>query len=192
MIQAKEGTRGLLQKLLKQEEAVVEAGGMFLVRWWWFGRDTHLWQSGDGERCVVRRPQVALFHRECFAQLQGGDEPILYEAWLQETKKTRKNEPLTPECQTCQASERILQAARSRKDESTFGAWTMARCYSGSAAELVYHLSCVYTLRSALDKIEEKSQPQFQGDSADRGEIANHYVVSSSYSAAFECVAGYI
>ena len=26
------------------------------------------------------------FHQECFAQLQGGDVPILYEAWLQETK----------------------------------------------------------------------------------------------------------
>ena len=43
--------------------------------------------------------------------------------------------------------------------------------YSGSAAELVYHLSCLYTLSSTLNKIEEKSQPQFQGDSADRGAI---------------------
>ena len=50
----------------------------------------------------------------------------------------------------------------------------MARCYSVSAAELVYHLSCLYTLSSTLDKIEEKIQPQFQGDSADRGAIANH------------------
>ena len=41
-------------------------------------------------------------------------------------------------------------------------------------------------------KIEEKSQPQFQGDSADRGAIANHNVASSSYSAAFEHVAGFI
>ena len=68
----------------------------------------------------------------------------------------------------------------------------MARCYSGSAAELVFHLSCLYTLSSTLDKIEEKSQPQFQGDSADRGAIANHDVASSSYSAAFEHVAGFI
>ena len=75
------------------------------VGWWWFGRDTHQWQSGDGERCVARRPQAAPFHQECFAKLQGGDVPILYEAWLQETKKKGKIEPLTPECQTCQASE---------------------------------------------------------------------------------------
>ena len=52
----------------------------------------------------------------------------------------------------------------------------MARCYSVSAAEVVYHLSCLYTLSSRLDKIEEKIQPQFQGDSADRGAIANHDV----------------
>ena len=31
----------------------------------------------------------------------------------------------------------------------------MARYYSGSAAELVYHRSCFYTLSSMLDKIEE-------------------------------------
>ena len=68
----------------------------------------------------------------------------------------------------------------------------MARCYSGSAAELVYHLSCLYTLSSTLDKIEEKSQPQFQGDSADRAATANHDVASSFYSAAFEHVAGFI
>ena len=37
-----------------------------------------------------------------------------------------------------------------------------------------------------------KSQPQFQGDSADRGAIANHDVASSSCSAAFEHVAGFI
>ena len=71
-------------------------------------------------------------------------------------------------------------------------AWTIARCYSGSAAELVYHLSCLYILSRTLDKIEEKSQPQFQGDSADRGAIANHDVASSSYCAAFEHVAGFI
>ena len=88
---------------------------------------------------------------------------------------------------------RILQAARLRKDERvSLRAWTIARCYSGSAAELVYHLSCLYTLSSTLDKIEEKSQLQFQGDSADRGAIANHDVASSSYSAAFEHVAGFI
>ena len=68
----------------------------------------------------------------------------------------------------------------------------MARCYSVSAAELVYHLSCLCTLSSTLDKIEEKIQPQFQGDSADRGAIANHDVASSSYSAALEHVAGFI
>ena len=57
----------------------------------------------------------------------------------------------------------------------------------------MYHLSCLYTLSSTLDKIEEKSQPQFQGDSADSGAIANHDVASSSYSAAFEHdVAGFI
>ena len=88
---------------------------------------------------------------------------------------------------------RILQAARLRKDERvSLRAWTIARCYSGSAAELVYHLSCLYTLSSTLDKIGEKSQPQFQGDSADRGAIANHDVASSSYCAAFEHVAGFI
>ena len=68
----------------------------------------------------------------------------------------------------------------------------MTRCCSGSAAKLVYHLSCLYAFSSTLDKIEEKSQPQFQGDSADRGAIANHDVASSSYSAAFEHVAGFI
>ena len=88
---------------------------------------------------------------------------------------------------------RILQAARLRKDERvSLRAWTIARCYSGSAAGLVYHLSCLYTLSSTLDKIEEKSQPQFQGDSADRGAIANHDVASRSYCAAFEHVAGFI
>ena len=88
---------------------------------------------------------------------------------------------------------RILQAARLRKDERvSLRAWIIARCYSGSAAELVYHLSCLYILSSTLDKIEEKSQPQFPGDSADRGAIANHDVVSSSYCAAFEHVAGFI
>ena len=56
----------------------------------------------------------------------------------------------------------------------------------------MYHLSCLYTLSSTLDKIEETSQPQFQGDSADRGAIANHDVASSSYSAAFEHVSGFI
>ena len=68
----------------------------------------------------------------------------------------------------------------------------MARCYSGSAAELVYHLSCLYTLPGTLDEIEEKSQSQFQGDSADRGATANHDVASSSYSVAFEHVACFI
>ena len=88
---------------------------------------------------------------------------------------------------------RILQAARLRKNERvSLRAWTTATCYSGSAAELVYHLSCLYTLSSMLDKIEEKSQPQFQGDSADRGAIANHDGVPSSYSAAVEHVAGFI
>ena len=52
---------------------------------------------------------------------------------------------------------------------STLRTWTMAKCYSGSAAELVYHLSCLYTLPGTLDEIEEKSQSQFQGDSADKG-----------------------
>ena len=33
----------------------------------------------------------------------------------------------------------------------------MARCYSGSATELVYHLSCLYTLSSTLDKIEKRA-----------------------------------
>ena len=56
----------------------------------------------------------------------------------------------------------------------------------------MYHLSCLYTLFSTLDKIKEKSQPQFQGDSADSGAIANHDVASSSDSAAFEHVAGFI
>ena len=56
----------------------------------------------------------------------------------------------------------------------------------------MYHLSCLYTLSSTLDKIEEKSQPQFQADSADSGAIANYDVASSSYSAAFEHVAGFI
>ena len=56
---------------------------------------------------------------------------ILYK----ETKKKREK-LLTPElidCQTCQASERILQAACLRKDERVLCelAWTMARCYSG-------------------------------------------------------------
>ena len=57
----------------------------------------------------------------------------------------------------------------------------MARYYSGSAAELVYHLSCLYTLSNTLDKIEENSQPQFKLDSAERGAIVNHHVASSSY-----------
>ena len=118
--------------------------------------------------------------------------PILHEAWLQETKKKRKSEPLTPECQTCQASEDTA-STRLRKDERvSLRAWTMARCYSGSATELVYPLSCSYTLSGTLDKIEEKSQPQFQGDGADRRAIANHDVASSSYSAAFEHVAGFM
>ena len=41
-------------------------------------------------------------------------------------------------------------------------------------------------------KLKKNSQPQFQGDSADRGAIANHDVASSSYCAAFEHVAGFI
>ena len=61
-----------------------------------------------------------------------------------------------------------------------------------SAAEIVYHLSSSYTLPSTLDKIEEKSQPEFQGDSADRGATDNDDVPSSSYSAAFEHSAGFI
>ena len=41
---------------------------------------------------------------------------------------------------------RILQAARLRKDERvSLRAWTMARCYSGSAAELVYHQFHAFT-----------------------------------------------
>ena len=81
MIHAQEGTRGLLQNLLKQEECSSSAGD---------GLDeTHTNDkvvTDPGERCVARHPQAALFHQECFAQLQGGDVPILYEAWLQETK----------------------------------------------------------------------------------------------------------
>ena len=55
----------------------------------------------------------------------------------------------------------------------------------------IFH-ACTPALSSTFDEIEEKSQPQFQGDSADRGAIANHDVASSSYSAAFEHVAGFI
>ena len=43
-----------------------------------------------------------------------------------------------------------------------------------------------------VGQIEEKSQPQFQGDCAGSGATANHDVASSSYSAAFEHVAGFI
>ena len=137
-------------------------------------------------------PASGAFHQGCFAQLQGWDVPMLYEAWLQETKRKEKvshqRQNVRPVKQV-----RILQAARLRKDERVkLRAWTMAKCYSSSAAGLVYHLSCLYILSSTLDKIEEKSQPQFQGDSADRVAIANHDVASSSYSAAFEHVAGLI
>ena len=78
MIHAQEGTRGLLQNLFKQEECSSSAGD---------GLDeTHTNDKVVTEKDASRRPQAALFHPECFAQLQGGDVPILYEAWLQETK----------------------------------------------------------------------------------------------------------
>ena len=50
-------------------------------------------------------PASGAFHHECFAQLQGGDVPILYEGMATRDKKEKKSEPLTPECQTFQASE---------------------------------------------------------------------------------------
>ena len=79
MIHAQEGTRGLLQNLLKQEECSSPAGD---------GLDeTHTNDKVVKEKDASRRrPQAALFHQECFAQLQGGDVPMLYEAWPQETK----------------------------------------------------------------------------------------------------------
>ena len=48
--------------------------------------------------------QAVLLHQECFAQGEGGDVPHGFKR-----QKNRKSKPLTPECQTCQASERILQ-----------------------------------------------------------------------------------
>ena len=60
----------------------------------------------------------------------------------------------------------------------------MARCYSGSDSELVYHLSCLYTLSSTLDRRSSK-------ETAHTGEPDDD-VASSSYSAAFEHVAGFI
>ena len=46
----------------------------------------------------------------------------------------------------------------------------MTRCYSGSAAELVYHLSCLYTLSSTLDKIEEKPASRSSKETVQTGE----------------------
>ena len=69
----------------------------------------------------------------------------------------------------------------------------MARCYSDRPSVLlnlctIFHACTPCPARWTKLKI----QPQFQGDSADRGAIANHDVASSSFSAAFEHVAGFI
>ena len=95
----KKVTRGLLQKLLTQEECSSSDGDGL--------NETHTNDKVVTEKDASRdtRKRRRLFHQECFAQLQGGDVPILYEACLQETKKKRKSEPLTPECQACQANE---------------------------------------------------------------------------------------
>ena len=97
MIHAQEGTRGLLQKLFKQEECSSSDGD---------GLDeTHNNDKVVTEKDGRTTPASSAFHQECFAQLQGGDVPILYEDMATRDKKEKKSEPLTPECQTFQASE---------------------------------------------------------------------------------------
>ena len=82
MIHAEEGTRGLLQNLLKQEECSSSAGD---------GLDeTHtndkVVTEKDASRDARNCKRCFFRHQECFAQLQGGNVPILYEACQQETK----------------------------------------------------------------------------------------------------------
>ena len=89
---------------------------------WWFGRDTHQWQSGDRERCVARRPQAALFHQECLCPIARRRLDGAYFVWSMATrdKKEKKSEPLTPECQTCQASEDTASSSLEEGWESKF------------------------------------------------------------------------
>ena len=84
MIHAQEGTRGLLQNLLKQEECSSSAGD---------GLDeTHTNDKVVTEKMRRATPASGAFSPGVLkvAQLQGGDVPILYESWLQETNRKEK------------------------------------------------------------------------------------------------------
>ena len=106
MIQAQEDSRGLqlLQKLLKQEECSSSAGD---------GLDeTHtnnkvvMEKDLDASRDACKR---RFFTRSALPNCKAGTSLFCLKHVYKRQKRKRKGEPLTPECQTCQASEKLFR-----------------------------------------------------------------------------------
>ena len=98
MIHAQEGTRGLLQNLLKQEECSPSAGDCL--------DETHTNDKVVTEKDASRDARKwRFFTRSALPNCKAGTCLFCMKHGYKRQKKKRKGEPLTPECQTCQASE---------------------------------------------------------------------------------------